>query len=90
MIFKHSPSGGKETWRRIEEITPPGATEAAWYRQKMREIGTKAYCTMSCGHECRIVVHTIAPNGEVSPSLQCDVEGCTFHVGGIVFEGWTG
>lgn len=95
MIFKHSPAGGKQTWRTIEEATIPGKNDPAWYRAKMKDLGTKVYVTMTCGHECRIVDHSIDAAGGLQPSLQCSVgertpTPCSFHVSGCVLEGYTG
>lgn len=32
-----------------------------------------------CGQKGRLDNHTIAPNGDVDPSLDCPTPGCGFH-----------
>ena len=41
-----------------------------------------------CGKSSTLTDHTIKPNGDVSPSLQCPHEPCPWHVNHITLEGW--
>jgi len=39
------------------------------------------------GHEAIIRTHKVNPEGVVTPSIMCPVEGCTFHEY-VKLEGW--
>jgi hypothetical protein len=51
--------------------------------------GTAAQYMCPHGHTLFLVpdVHTIRPNGDVTPSVVCKAEGCSFH-DWITLEGW--
>lgn len=50
-----------------------------------------ALVTCSRGHTSRMTarVHSVAPDGVVSPSYVCPIDGCTFH-DFVKLDGWVG
>jgi hypothetical protein len=67
-------------------------TPGAWMRWTAEFTnGTRIMAVLCCpnGHLGSISseVHSIAPNGSVTPSYVCPRKGCTFHTF-IVLDGW--
>lgn len=63
--IKHSETPGPLTWRIIKDYHPDHPTVPV--------------ITCSEGHESVLRTHDISASGEVSPSLVCPIEGCSFH-----------
>lgn len=82
---KHAGGGQPAplTWDYATRFFKPGGGSWAGCGQDL------ALCTCSNGHTLRMsaTVHSIAPDGEVTPSYVCTVEGCSFHRW-VRFEGW--
>ena len=47
-----------------------------------------AFISCSNGHGGYIAEHEIAPDGTVSPSVECAATDCDFHENNIRLEGW--
>jgi hypothetical protein len=79
-------SGGPLTWRPIIGPTSEQDPRGDWQRLFGDDL---ALVTCSNGHELRLSgkIHSVAPDGIVSPSDVCTVPGCTFHEH-IQLEGW--
>lgn len=71
--------GGRVTVRRFETVTadPPPLHWAPCHPATIRRF--KASMTCPNGHGLTLRGHTIAGNGDVSPSVVCPVAGCSFH-----------
>lgn len=69
--------------RRTDGTREPGS----WRPLENRE-GRSAMVTCArCERSASLTGHTIAANGEVSPSLQCPYKGCSWHVY-VTLVGW--
>ncbi len=68
------------------DATAPGP----WWRLVINKEGKKsAWLRCPNGHFGSLWDHQIAPDGKVSPSVQCPEKGCSFHEV-IQLEGWEG
>jgi hypothetical protein len=62
------------TWKGLKPGSVPGGKRSATF-------------TCTNGHTCTLLIHTIADDGTVTPSVVCPYEGCGFHEF-IQLEGW--
>ncbi len=64
--------------------------KARWRRVVFQGKATAHLSCPECGVTGLLSDHVIAASGLIAPSVDCPTKGCTFHVVGVILEGWKG
>ena len=73
----------------ITKGTPEEQKAGSWWRALQGRVFIRCpECKVTCPMGSGADGHAVNDQGEVHPSLMCDVKGCSFHRN-VTLEGWT-